>query len=216
MTSWHNRKAYTLVEIMIVVTIISILAVISYRSSTGVMRKSTLVGQAVGIKGSILKARARAIEKTVQVKVDLTDGNFLALADLDRGGFFGQNGMGLDDINELVVGNSVTEGIDFEAKKVDVIPVNDSDLGSGSIPHPSGAYSIDPAMASGYSTFPNDEFLVLPSGIIVSPANTSTPISGTIFMKTSDGEMLALIHVSALGEVKVAVKQKFETEWVWQ
>ncbi len=206
----HKNRAFTLIELMVVVSIVAIMAVVAISSCVDVYNRNNVVSLLVIVKNAILKSRIRAVENTANVRFSVVDGRLLSLIDLDRNGGFGQDANGTDDFREVVVGESVSLGVNFRSKGAQLTAVTDPEIG-GSILHPSGAYNITPS-GTGFSTFTNDEFLIGPTGI-VRDTTTNTPTHGTLFLKLDNGNMLALVHISALGEVVTALKEKGHSDW---
>ena len=214
----NRKRAFTLTEILVVIVILSILSAGTYLSMRPMLLRSSVTSEMVKFKGMINRARAAAMENSAPVRVDLAGGRLLALVDLDRGGDFGADVDGNADINELVVGEALDTGagLSRSGKSAVFVQAGDSDLGTDPIPHPSGAYDVEPANLMGFSTFENDQFIVTPRGLVLSALPPYTPVRGTFFIKSTDGFLLTLIHVTGTGEVKTATKHRNEGTWVWQ
>jgi len=209
MSFCNRQRAFTLVELMVTVSIIAILAVITYQSSAGVLRQQNTVNQMTIVKNAITQARARALEQTAVAKVDFAGGRVLTLLDLNGNGAFG------DAADELITGESTTQGIELQTKFAEMIPGTHSDLG-GAIPHPSGVYNVNDNSQGSFSTFVDDEFYILPTGLVYDEPGTNNPSGGTVFMRSSDGALLAMVHVTGLGDVRTAIRNKNDTDWTWQ
>ncbi len=189
------KRAFSLIELAIVLLLIAILLVVGYRLSTSVLRQSNLTSELVALKGAIQQARGNAIANSVPVRVSFVNDTILAEADFDRDGSFG------DRIEELVVGEDVGVGVVFNYRGVNHTTVASGDVGA--ISHWSGhADDID--------DFPNGTFIVSPTGLIRSAAGN--PIQGAYYLITDD-QFAGALYVSTLGDVKMGIK---EATGVWE
>jgi len=192
----NDFKAFSIIELVITLFILGLLAVIGIKLSTDVMRQTNVVSEMVAIKGSIQKARGEAIMSGVPVLFDYSGDEVLALADFDRDGTFG------DRTEELVIGESTTDGLDFDFRGVEMVDSSDSALSQ--LDHWSG-------LLNGLSDFPNFEFVITPTGGI--RQRDGAPAQGAIFIRNTDG-FAAAVYVSALGDIKTAIKED-GGNWVW-
>ena len=207
------KNGFTLVELMVVVVIISTLAVIGFSRGRQILVRSALVSDAVRMKNIILNAKLRASEWTAPVMVRFeADESLLILIDRDRNGIYGEFGGG-DNNEELVHGIDVNTGRVFSNRNVQLARNNDEHI---ILPaeHPSGVYSVI-AENGVYTTFIGDAFRITPSGMLRNELD-DRPAKGAIFLKTEGGEMTAMIHITELGEIRVAIRSDSDTEWVWQ
>lgn len=158
------KRAFSLIELLVAVSIGVVLSALAYKTMRPMMDRSNVVSEMTKFKAMINRAKAKAMETSAPVRVDLSAGTMLVLVDLDRSGNFGKDANGNDDLRELVLGENLNTGVGFSGAKdhVHFVRVGDSELPPGPIPHPSGAYNIDPDDLLGYTTFEDDSFLITP------------------------------------------------------
>ncbi len=209
MTKTPRRPGYTLLELLVAMAIVAILAVVTYQSSAGVFRQSNVVGQMTVLKSAVVQARARALEQTAPAKIDLAGGRILTALDIDDSGSFG------DSPEEVVVGDATGVGIQLDIKYVTMIPPGDAVIG-GLVDHPSGAYKLNDVIGGSFSTFTNDDFYVMPTGLVYDEPGSNNPSGGTIFLRSADSQLVTLVHITGLGEVRTAIRNVNETGWTWQ
>lgn len=74
MSTWKSQLGFTLVELLIAITIVSILAAIGIPSFQQTMDKKRLVGAADNLLADMRYAKSESIKRDVPVQVTFTDG----------------------------------------------------------------------------------------------------------------------------------------------
>lgn len=187
------QPGYSLIELMVVTTIIAIITVVSLFFSTGMINRNALVNEVRALKTSFIKARAEAIRNKAPVRFtyNSADRSILAEMDMNRTGQF---------VDPVIVVQHPVPG-----SRPNRLPVS---MGVDDPPtHPSELPIPMPP-------FPDNTFLILPDGRILSGPN-NTPGSGTFLFDVADQDYRAAVHISAKGEVKIAFKYGATSPWDW-
>jgi hypothetical protein len=171
-------------------------------------RRADLINQLKYTKGAITKARASAIEFTAPVQVSISDiSELLILRDSNRNGDFTDN-------PTVVVGQSATVGSPSPYTKV--IPYDVTTAEVPDLPHWSKLTSM-----GNVGEFNNNTLIIMPDGHVVS-GSPATETSGTFFFKTRASDFYGALHVTAMGEVKIAYRRAQTSTgddfngWIWQ
>jgi len=199
---------FTIIELMTVVVIVA------FAVSTGLAlyapqaRRADLINQLKYVQSAITKARASAIEFTAPVQVTIDNSNsILILRDSNRNGDF-------TDSPTVIVGQSTTAGSPSPYRRV--VPYDPSSGEVPELPHWSKLTSM-----GNVGTFTDNTLIIMPDGHVIagSPAREA---SGTFFFKTRASAYYGALHVTAMGEVKLAYRRvdtstgdKFNG-WIWQ
>lgn len=191
-----NKRAFSMIEMVVVLALIAILLGIGYRLSTTVLRQSNVTTTLVTLKSSIQKARGFAIEKSVPVQFTFRNTQIYAVADLDRNGTFG------DRFEELVIGEDIGAAVEMDYAGVNQVTVASGDVTA--VSHWSGH-------ANSLADFPAGTFIISPTGLIRSAGGA--PLQGAYYLKTED-EFSGAIYVSSLGDIKTAIKEATGS-WEW-
>lgn len=201
-----QKRAVTLVELMVVITIIAIVAAVASSSTGTTLRRNQMINQLRWVKTSFVTARGKAIEFTAPVRFNLNLGNnaILVTRDLDRDGDFAPEIMvlGQDLDND--------QGVISPYDKILAIDPNGEGIASPS--HWSGL-----ASQGNVQPFPSDEIVVLPDGRVFA-GNPLTPRSGTFYFKSNNDDIYGLVHITSMGEVKVATTyaKGDANAWSWK
>ncbi len=200
------QPGFTLIELMAAVVIIVFLASVGYSMMGPTIQRNEVTNQLKYIRSAFLKAKANAIEYNAPVRLSVdANGAILAIRDADRDGDF-------TDSPALVIGKSITEGEPSSFSRA----MPDPSKGGQELPlwYQEGAFSG--AIAD---EFPNGGFVVMPSGTVTDYSYNSS--SGTFFFTSRDGESFGAVHITSMGEVKMAKMYKGEegqgdlNGWKW-
>jgi prepilin-type N-terminal cleavage/methylation domain-containing protein len=203
------KSGYTLVELLTVMAIVVIVVSVGSTLYGPVLRRSDMQNQLKYMRAAFYRAKADAIENTCTVlfTYDVANNSVLAVRDHDRDGDF-------TDTPELVIASSSGVGapspylhIKGDASKADNTP----------LPHwiLSGDFN-----GQIMDTFTSNQFVIMPNGRVLS-ADTLDPTSGTFFFASDDDLYFGAVHITAVGEVKLAFLRSDEkgvgdfNGWKW-
>jgi hypothetical protein len=157
-----------------------------------VMRRSDMQNQLKYMRAAFYRAKADAIENTCTVlfTFDVANNTVLAVRDHDRDGDF-------TDTPAMVIAS--TDGVGVPSPYSHII--GDTTKAEGT-PLPHWILSGDFAGTT-MDTFTDNQFIILPNGRVLS-ASTSNPTSGTFFFASDDDRYFGAVHITAVGEVKLA------------
>ncbi|MCB1050767.1 MAG: type II secretion system protein [Acidobacteria bacterium] len=192
----RKHAGFSLLEIAVVLAIITVISFAAIRSTQAVLRQTNVVSNLVAIKGSINKARAFALQNSVPVLFNCQNSRIYAVTDFDRDGIFGEEN------RDLVIGEALGTPVELTFSGVEM--VSDSDSRLGTLDHWTG-------LVNGISGFPNDSFIVTPTGQVFSQAGA--PTQGAFFVANKE-EFCGAVFVTMLGELKMAIKEK-DKNWTW-
>ncbi|MCB1042037.1 MAG: type II secretion system protein [Acidobacteria bacterium] len=192
----QTKRAYSMLEVGIVLVLISILALIGFRMSDTVMRQSNLSAELMAIKGSIQTARGQAIANSLPVEFNFRNDRMYVVSDIDRDGTFG------DKDEELIVGEALGAPVAFNYRGV-----RQTTVASGDVP----AISHWSGHADDIDDFPAGRFYISPTGLV--RADAGAPAQGAFYLLNSDG-FAGAVYVSMLGDVKMAIREA-GGGWEW-
>ena len=198
--SKKNRRfrGISLLEILVAIAILILVAAVAAQSTGTTLRRQQMINHLRWYKATIVRARSRAIETTSPVRFQrtLSTNHVQAVLDTERTGDF-----------------SVTQTVvDGDSPYEHVQSVTFGDSGLPALPHWTGL-----ASQGSVSEFPNDRFVILPDGRVFG-GNPATNRSGTFFFKTDNDDMFGAVHVTAMGEIKMAIfyeGQEDSNDWDW-
>jgi prepilin-type N-terminal cleavage/methylation domain-containing protein len=203
-----KKKGFSLVELLTVVTIAVIVISAGYGMFGPSARRGDLLNHLRYLKATFVQARANAIENAAPVRYtyDRVAARILAVRDQDRDGDF-------SDSPVVVIGTSdsvgtltpYTKNVEFDASHSGV-----------DLPHwfqGTGFSGVN------MDFFTDDQFVITPSGRLFDP-DTLNPASGTYFFKTTDNLFYGAVHMTTMGEVKMAYRRDGATSgdyngWIW-
>ncbi len=183
------KKGFSIVELMVAVAIIVIIASVGAAMMGTFIKRNQVFNQLKYVRSSFMKAKANAIEFTAPVRLTIdSEGAVLALRDDNRNGSF-------DDTPVLVIGETATKGEPSSFSQV----LPDSTKGGQELPlwFQEGEFSD-----TNVSTFPDGGLIVLSSGRVAD--FSLNPRSGTFFFKSKDEQTFGAVHITSMGEVKMA------------
>ncbi len=198
-----NKRGITLLELMVTLSIVIILGAIGYATTGTTLRRNQLVNQLKWVKSSVVRSRAAAVEHTAPVQFTLTKSSnrVLSVRDIDRTGDFTNLA--------LVMGQSLVPLLGLVSPYNDNIEAIDPDAESlPSLTHWTGVGTV--------AEFPSDQFVIIPDGSVFS-GSPATRRSGTFYFKTSNDDFYGAVHVTAMGEVKMATLNSGgdSDAWTW-
>ena len=192
MVFWGKRsRGLTLFELMTVVTIMMIAAVVASTTTGRSWRRYQMVNQLKLVKSNFTRARAKAMEMSAPVRFtfDPNDNSILAVMDTARTGAFEVNNL------RLIAGVEVDSGDPSPYDKI--IPMTG---GWPPLAHWSGLSHL-----GSLQPFPNNQFIILPDGRIMA-GNPMVETSGTFFFQTDPTDRIGAVHITAMGESKMAIQ----------
>lgn len=183
------KAGFSIVELMVVVAIIVLVASIGVALMGTSIQRNQVFNQLKYVRSSFMKAKANAIEFTAPVRLTIdSEGAILAVRDANRNGDFA-------DEPVLVIGKSATEGEPSSFSQV----LPDPSHGGQDLPlwFQEGEFS-----GHKVTTFTDGGLVILSSGRVTD--YSLNPKSGTFFFKSKDGETFGAVHITSMGEVKLA------------
>lgn len=183
------QPGFSMVELAVVLSIIVLVASIGFSTMGPLMQRNEVSNQLKFIRSAFIKAKANAIEFNAPVRLSVDDkGAVLAIRDADRDGSF-------TDGPVVVIGKSAAEG--EPSAYIHTLP--DPDKGGQDLPiwYQEGAFAGSKA-----DVFPDGGFVIMPNGTVSDYSLNSR--SGTFFFKSQNGENFGAVHITSMGEVKMA------------
>ena len=182
-----RQRAVTMVELMVALTIIIFIVGITTTSMAPVIRKTELLNHLKYVKSSFSRARGKAIEFTAPVRFSVgNDNSILIVRDDTRDGNW--------DDAKVILGRSTTVGSPSPYGQIQFLPAG----GPVDLPHWTGL-----ASTGNVGLFTNSQCVIMPDGQVLS-GNSLASASGTFFFQTSRQDYFGAVHITSLGEIKMA------------
>lgn len=203
----NQVKGVTLVELMTVLAIIVIAVGVGGTVMRSGNARNELINQLKLVRSSFILAKATALEHTVSVRMTVEPNKGVTVvSDQDRDGSF-SNG-------NVIIGHEIDGSVEGQESFYRKVLVDNSQ-------------GVEPLLfwfqgedfsGTEVSTFPSNTLIISPDGRVYSEA--LQPTSGTFFFVTDDAENYGAVHITAMGEVKIATRRALETEgdfngWKW-
>lgn len=205
----HNTyKGITLVELMVVVTIMVIVSAVGVGLMNSNNARNELINHLKFVRATFIQAKAKALETTSSVKMSLDGENRLTvIRDQNRDGNF-------TDSPDIVIGQLVNGEIVGQSSFYKKLYVDETN-GGQDLPFWFQAEAYDGSVVT---TFPSNSLVISPDGRVYS--DSLDPSSGTFFFRTNDSQNFGAIHITAMGEVRLALRRAEETNgdfngWKW-
>jgi len=187
----RQQKGFTIVELMVVVTIIVILMAIAWTSLAPMGRRNEVLNNLRYVRAAVTRARAKAIEYTQPVRLTYDANNRILIErDPSRDGDWTD---AILEMGEAVGGTNEGETSPFPH----VQRVREADI-SQALPHWTGLAEFGNATA-----FAETWIVIYPDGTVLS-GDPLVPASGTWFLGDDRRSFFGAVHVTAMGEVKMA------------
>lgn len=200
-----HKRGITLLELMVTLSIAIIIGAIAFATTGTLLRRNQLINQLKWVKSSVIRARAAAIENTAPVSFTLTKSSnrVLVVRDIDRTGDFSNLA--------LVMGESLTPlvGLESPYNKVEAIAPSAASL-------PALAHWTGLSSQGNVAEFADDQFMIIPDGSVYA-GDPLQRNSGTFYFKTNDDDFYGAVHITAMGEVKMATLNTGgdSDAWTW-
>lgn len=189
-----NIRGLTMIELIAVVAIIVTTLAISWASLSPMSRRNEVLNCMRYIRASVTTARAKAIEFTQPVRMTFStvDGfnRILVERDPTRDGDWSD---AIIVIGESVGGNNQGDILPFKH----IVRTSETTLGI-ILPHWTGMSQFGDA-----TSFQENWIVLYPDGTVMS-GNPLVPTSGTYFIRDDRNSYYGAVHVTAMGEVKMA------------
>ena len=187
----RRMYGFTIVELVVVVAVIVILMAIAWSSLAPMGRRNEVLNNMRYVRAAVTRARAKAIEYTQPVRLTYDFQNRLLIErDPTRDGDWSD---AILEMGQIESGSNVGDESPFPHVKRIAL----TDIGAA-LPHWTGLGDFGNA-----AEFAQPWIVVYPDGTVLA-GNPLVPASGTWFLSDDRESFYGAVHVTAMGEVKMA------------
>lgn len=191
MSTQAPKKGFTIVELMVVISIVALVAAVAYPVMTTTTRRNEVKNYVKHLRSALTFARGKAMEFTqpVQVTID-NDGGLLVLRDPTRDGNWNDAVLILGDGNP---GNWILNESPYTH-----VEKFDGDTLPNDLPH----WTLLPNQGN-VSQFASNEIIILPDGMVYEGSPLANR-GGTWYFQDDKTSLYGAVHITAMGEVRTA------------